>query len=107
MYVISEFDESTDTRIYSVMGQVFFASAEKMLATLDFKEAVTNIVIDLTRAHFWDITAVGALDKAVVKFRREGASVQIIGLNKASETIIDRFGVHDKPEEIEKVLGGH
>jgi len=54
-------------------------------------------VIDLTRAHFWDITAVGALDKVVLKFRRDGADVEVIGLNEASATIVDRFGVHDKP----------
>ena len=107
MYVTSELDEQTDTRRYSVIGQVFFTSSEKFLASFDFKEAVDHVVIDLTRAHFWDITAVGALDKAVIKFRREGAQVEIIGLNEASETIVDRFGVHDKPEEIDKVLGGH
>lgn len=107
MYVTSELDEHTDTRRYSVIGQVFFTSSEKFLASFDFKEAVDHVVIDLTRAHFWDITAVGALDKAVIKFRREGAQVEIIGLNEASETIVDRFGVHDKPEEIDKVLGGH
>ena len=60
------------------------------------------------RVHiFWDVTAVEALDKVVIKFRREGADVQVAGLNQASETIIDRFGQHDKPEDIEKVLGGH
>ncbi|MEP4546932.1 MAG: SulP family inorganic anion transporter [Saccharospirillum sp.] len=107
MYVTSELDEQTDTRRYSVIGQVFFTSSEKFLASFDFKEAVDHVVIDLTRAHFWDITAVGALDKAVIKFRREGAQVEVIGLNEASETIVDRFGVHDKPEEIDKVLGGH
>lgn len=107
MYVSSELDEETDTRRYSVIGQVFFTSSEKFLASFDFKEAVDHVVIDLTRAHFWDITAVGALDKAVIKFRREGAQVEVIGLNEASETIVDRFGVHDKPEEIDKVLGGH
>ncbi|GGX39596.1 SulP family inorganic anion transporter [Saccharospirillum salsuginis] len=107
MYVSSEFDDSEETRTYKVIGQVFFTSSEKFLASFDFKEAVDHVVIDLTRAHFWDITAVGALDKAVIKFRREGAKVDIIGLNEASETIVDRFGVHDKPEEIEKVLGGH
>jgi sulfate permease, SulP family len=47
------------------------------------------------------------LDKVVIKFRREGAEVELIGLNEASTTIVDRFGIHDKPEEIEKVLGGH
>ncbi|HAY46535.1 MAG TPA: sodium-independent anion transporter, partial [Gammaproteobacteria bacterium] len=107
MYVSSDYQESDDTRNYQVVGQVFFASADKMLAAFDFKEAVSNVVIDLNRAHFWDITAVSALDKAVIKFRREGALVEVRGLNEASETIIDLFSVYDKPEEIDKVLGGH
>ena len=107
MYVESEIDEDRDMRTYRVVGQVFFNSADKFVAAFDFKEAVSKVVIDLNRAHFWDISAVSALDKAVIKFRREGAEVELIGLNQASETIVDRFGVHDKPEELEKVLGGH
>jgi len=107
MYIESEKDEESDTRIYHVIGQVFFSSSDKFIAAFDFKEAVEKIVIDLNRAHFWDITAVSALDKVVIKFRREGADVKLIGLNEASSTIIDRFGVHDKPEEIEKIMGGH
>jgi len=107
MYVESSFDEPTDTRSYEVVGQVFFNSADKFTNSFDFKEAVSKVVIDLQRAHFWDISSVGALDKVVIKFRREGAEVEVIGLNEASTTIIDRFGVHDKPEEIEKVMGGH
>lgn len=43
----------------------------------------------------------------VIKFRREGSEVELIGLNEASATIVDRFGVHDKPEEVEKLLAGH
>jgi len=107
MYVESSFDETPDTRRYEVVGQVFFNSADKFTNGFDFKEAVSKVVIDLQRAHFWDISSVGALDKVVIKFRREGAEVEVIGLNAASATIIDRFGVHDKPEEIEKVMGGH
>jgi SulP family sulfate permease len=107
MYVEKSYDEATDTRTYHVNGQVFFNSADKFVEQFDFKEAVAKVVIDLHRAHFWDISAVYALDKTVIKFRREGSEVELIGLNEASETIIDRFGVHDKPEEIEKVLGGH
>nr|WP_306418316.1 SulP family inorganic anion transporter [Saccharospirillum mangrovi] len=107
MYVRSEYDDASDTRTYQVVGQVFFTSAEKFIAAFDFKEAVERVVIDLSRAHFWDVTAVGALDKVVIKFRREGATVDVIGLNDASETIVDRFGVHDKPDEIDKVLGAH
>lgn len=107
MYVESALDEQNNTRTYKVHGQVFFNSASKFIAQFNFKEAVEKIIIDLNRAHFWDISAVHALDTTVIKLRREGALVEIIGLNHASETIVDRFGVHDKPEELERVLGGH
>src|SRR6056297_402756 len=105
MLVRSDFDEKTDTRTYKVVGQVFFSSSEKFTESFDFKEAVDNVVIDLSRAHFWDITAVGALDKAVIKFRREGSEVEVIGLNEASATIVDRFGVHDKPDAVDQLMG--
>ncbi len=107
MYVHASLDEDNDIRTYSVHGQVFFNSADRFVAYFDFKEAVDRVVIDLSHAHFWDISAVYALDKVVIKFRREGADVELIGLNDASATIIDRFGIHDKPEEIERVMGGH
>lgn len=107
MYVEDDLDQENSRRTYRVHGQVFFNSAAKFLDYFDFKEAIENVVIDLSRAHFWDISAVHALDTAVVKFRREGANVTLIGLNEASETIVDRFGVHDKPEEIERILGVH
>ena len=59
------------------------------------------MTIDLTRAHFWDLTGVGALDKVVLRFRREGAEVELIGMNEASATIVDKLGVFDKPEAVE------
>jgi SulP family sulfate permease len=98
MYVASTLTDNSRLRTYQVIGQVFFSSADKFIASFDFKEAVDKVVIDLTRAHFWDITAVGALDKVVLKFRRDGADVEVIGMNEASATIVDRFGVHDKPD---------
>ena len=107
MYSESELDEENSIRTYKFHGQIFFNSADRFLKQFNFKEAVSHVVIDLSLAHFWDITAVYSLDMAVIKFRREGAKVDIIGLNRASETIIDRFGVYDKPELLERVLGGH
>ncbi len=109
MYVNSKSKQDGDqlTRVYEVYGQVFFNSSDRFVTYFDFKEAVDKVVIDLSHAHFWDISAVSAFDKVVIKFRREGADVELIGLNEASTTIIDRFGIHDKPEEIEKVMGGH
>ena len=107
MLIKSNSERHGEVRTYQVRGQVFFASAEQFFVGFDFKEVVEKVVIDLTHAHFWDITAVTALDKVVIKFRREGSEVELIGLNEASATIVDRFGVHDKPEEVEKLLAGH
>lgn len=92
-------------RTYTVIGQVFFPSAEKFVASFDFKEAVDRVVIDLTRAHFWDVTSVAALDKVIIKLRRDGTVVDVLGLNEASATIIDRFGVHDKPDAADRLIG--
>ena len=86
------------TRTYRFTGQVFFASVERFLAAFDFREVIEKVVIDVRSAHFWDISAVAALDKAVIKLRREGTEVDVLGLNEASATMIDRFGVSDKPD---------
>ncbi|MEP7729369.1 SulP family inorganic anion transporter [Marinomonas primoryensis] len=107
MVVKSDQDKQTDHRTYKVIGQVFFASSDQFNGSFDFKEAVKKVTIDLTDAHFWDITAVSALDKVVIKFRREGAEVELIGMNEATATVVDKFGVHNNPEEVEKVMGGH
>jgi len=94
------------TRRYAVVGQVFFASSDQFTAAFDFKEVLDRVIIDLSQAHFWDITSVAALDKVVIKFRREGAEVDVMGMNEATRTVVDRFGIHDKPEEVEKLLAG-
>jgi SulP family sulfate permease len=104
-YVTSSLSEDGTTRTYRVVGQVFFASADKFVDFFDFREVIDSVVIDLCQAHFWDITAVAALDKAVLKFRREGTAVEVIGLNEASATIVDRFAVHDKPGAVDSLMG--
>lgn len=103
--VTSQLSADGKTRTYLFEGQLFFASVEDFTKTFDFREALETVVIDLTRAHIWDISSVQALDSAVLKFRREGAEVQLIGLNEASETIVDRLAVFDKPGAADKLLG--
>ncbi|AWE98343.1 TPA: SulP family inorganic anion transporter [Pseudomonas aeruginosa] len=93
-------------RVYTITGQVFFASAERFVNSFDFKEAIEKVRIDVGRAHFWDITAVSALDKVVIKFRREGTEVEVTGLNEASATMVDKFGIHDKDGAAD-MLAGH
>jgi len=84
-------------RTYVVHGQLFFASVEDFSASFDFKEALSTVTIDVSQAHIWDISSVQALDAVVLKFRREGADVNVIGLNEASKTIVDKLGEADKP----------
>lgn len=83
---------------------MFYGSVEDFMNAFDFKEALERVVIDVSRAHIWDISSVQALDMAVLKFRRDGAEVEIVGMNEASETIVDRLALHDKPGAMDKLI---
>jgi len=103
--ITSELSADGRERTYTVEGQVFFASVEDFNAAFDFKESLEKVTIDVTHAHIWDISSVQALDMIVLKFRREGAEVNLVGMNEASETIVDRLGIHDKPGALERLMG--
>jgi SulP family sulfate permease len=84
----------TDGRelVYHVSGQLFFASAHTFVGAFDLKQTRERVRIDLSQAHFWDLTAVGALEGVVLRLRREGIGVEVTGLNEASATLVDRLG---------------
>ncbi|SFV38290.1 sulfate permease, SulP family [Devosia crocina] len=103
--VSTALSEDGRERTYAIEGQLFFASADEFLDTFDFAEPLARVRLDLTRAHIWDLTGVNALDKAVLKFRRAGVEVEVVGLNEASSTIMDKFAMHNRPDAMEKVLG--
>lgn len=84
-------------RTYRVEGQLFYASVEDFMRAFDFREAVERVTIDVSGAHIWDISSVQALDSAVLKFRRDGAAVDVTGMNAASATLVDRLALHDRP----------
>lgn len=100
MVSVERTTDAAGAEIWNVYGQIFFASAEAFIASFRTDETAERITIDVSRAHFWDITAVGALDKVVLRFRAKGANVTVIGLNEASATMIDRFAVHDKEDGV-------
>ncbi|MDP3873989.1 MAG: SulP family inorganic anion transporter [Methyloversatilis sp.] len=106
LHVTSQTGDEGRERTYRVSGQVFFASADRFVAAFDYREVIDCVRIDVSRAHFWDITAISALDKVVIKFRREGTEVEVIGMNEASATLVDRFAVHDK-DGADMLMGGH
>jgi len=103
--VTSTLSADGKARTYVVEGQIFFASADAFTAAFDFKEALEKVTIDVSHAHIWDISSVAAIDVIVLKFRREGAEVEIVGINKASETIVDKLAIHDQPGALERLLG--
>ena len=103
--VTSSITEDGTERTYIIEGQLFFASSENFTAAFDFKEALEKVIIDVSNAHIWDITSVAALDMVVLKFRREGAETEIIGLNEASETILGKLATHDEPGALDRLLG--
>lgn len=61
--VTSRTEDEGRVRTYTITGQVFFASADRFINAFDYKEVIEKVRIDVSRAHFWDITAVSALDK--------------------------------------------
>jgi len=99
MFEVSRVREGENS-VYYVKGQIFFASVERFYSSLGPEGAQPNpadhVIIDVTKAHFWDISAVGALDKVVDRMRRHGRSVKVVGLNEASSDLVDKFALTDK-----------
>ncbi len=95
-HVQTEYDEENRARVYTIVGEIFFASSEYFVSAFDFDEHLAKVTIDVTHSHFWDISGVGALDKVVLKFRSRGTEVELIGVNEASAHMLDRFAEHDR-----------
>ncbi|MFC7051689.1 SulP family inorganic anion transporter [Hansschlegelia quercus] len=104
-HVTSSLSEDGRSRTYRVQGQVFFASAGAFSEQIDLLEDVDRLVIDVAAAHFWDISAVAALDRIVLKARGHGREVAVVGLNEASATMVERFGMYEKEPAVSKA--GH
>jgi SulP family sulfate permease len=102
--VRSEISDDGRERTYHVEGQLFYGSVEDFMNAFDFREALSKVIIDVSRAHIWDISSVQALDMAILKFRRDGADVEVIGMNEATETIVDKLAIHDKPGAMDQLI---
>ncbi|EAZ91396.1 SulP family inorganic anion transporter [Crocosphaera chwakensis] len=106
IHVDSYLKEGGKERIYSVNGQVFFVSVDSFLSAFDFREKLEKVVVDLSHAHLWDHSAVDAVDKVVLRYRKRGVEVDLIGVNEASATLLERLAIHDDPDALDK-MGSH
>jgi SulP family sulfate permease len=84
-------------KIYTVKGQIFFASVTDFVKAFNFNDDVKTIEINLKEAHLWDDSAVAAIDKIVLKYREQDIEVKLTGLNDASTTLMNKLAAHDKP----------
>lgn len=97
--------EGSHKKVYHVSGQLFFASVTDFINSFDYKENVDEIELDLSNAHLWDDSAVGAIDKVVIKYHQNGVKVNLKGVNKESNKLLEKIAVHNKPGGLEKVAG--
>lgn len=102
----SEVEIEKKARTYYIRGQLFFVSASSFADAFDFREVLEKVTIDVSQAHFWDLSSINALDRVVLKFRREGTEVEILGMNEASQTLVLEVAKYDK-DDADNALGGH
>ncbi|MGJ3194769.1 SulP family inorganic anion transporter [Peribacillus frigoritolerans] len=83
-------------KIFEVEGQLFFASVEGFVESFNFSVQNTNIIIDFSNAHIWDDSAVGAIDKVVLKYRENNNNVTIKGLDSASKRLVEKLAIYNQ-----------
>nr|WP_276540481.1 SulP family inorganic anion transporter [Salipaludibacillus agaradhaerens] len=81
-----------NVRTYHIHGQLFFASVTDFLEKIDYNDNLDKVVLDISNAHLWDDSAVGAIDKIESKFEQRNIAVELIGMNKESNDLINRIG---------------
>ncbi len=96
MFKVERIHDDEDHATFRVTGQLFFASVDRFTAAMSEPTEESHILIDVIGAHFWDISAVGALDKVIARLQREGKTVEVVGINRASADLVDKFALHDK-----------
>ena len=92
--ITSELSDDGGSLTYFVTGQVFFASASGLVDAIDYRKLPAVVRIDVSGAHFWDVSSIRALDDIVLKLRRHDVQVEVVGLNQGSASMVERFATH-------------
>jgi len=92
--ITSELSDDGGSLTYFVTGQVFFASASGLVDAIDYRKLAAVVRIDVSGAHFWDVSSIRALDDIVLKLRRHDVQVEVVGLNQGSASMVERFSTH-------------
>lgn len=80
-------DDEIEAALYTVEGELFFASSNDLTTLFEYSEDPENIVIDLSGSHIWDASTVAALDTIQTKYESLGKTVYIKGMNDFSQIL--------------------
>ncbi|MEN2468053.1 SulP family inorganic anion transporter [Ornithinibacillus sp. FSL M8-0202] len=94
--------KEANVKVYRISGQLFFASVTEFVDSFNYKEEVEKVKLDLSNAHIWDDSGVGAIDKVVQKYHQNGVNVEVVGLNDESHKLVERLANYNKPGGLEK-----
>ncbi|MBZ6227070.1 SulP family inorganic anion transporter [Streptomyces olivaceus] len=90
--VTSVIDPDGGQVVYSVTGELFFASSNDLVTRFDYAGDPGRVVIDLSATHVWDASSVAALDAVETKYAQRGKEVEIVGLDEPSSRMRERLG---------------
>ena len=86
------------SNVYTVHGQLFFASTQDFVAAFEDIEPAKRIIIDFSDATVWDDSGVGAIDRVMNKLSSKTANVELIGLNESSKKLVNRLATYENPK---------
>lgn len=89
----STFISDTGEKVYVIKGQLFFGTMTHFFDQFQFQEDPEQIIIDFSRSHVWDHSAVTAITKVASKYAQLGKQVNISGLNEESKKLVDQIGI--------------
>lgn len=89
-----EIDRINEKWVYTIKGQLFFASADELISQIDFNQTEGHIELDFSDAHIWDASAVAAIDSIITKLTDNGLYVTVGGINQSSRKIVRKLAIH-------------
>ena len=69
---------------YRISGGLFFASSNELADQFHYSNDPDRVVIDLSASRIWDASSVATLDAIERKYRDNGATVEVRGLDERS-----------------------
>lgn len=84
-------------KTYMLKGQIFFASVHDLVKSIEIDDDAKKVIFDFSEAHIWDDSAVAAIDKIILKYKDQGADVEVTGLNESSGRLVKKMATYHLP----------